>query len=323
MDPIRIGILGAAKIAPKAVILPARNNPEFTVVAVAARDPARAQSFASAHGIPHMAADYAGLIGRADIDLVYNALPPSAHAEWTIKALEAGKAVLCEKPFAMNAEEARVMVAAAERCGKPLIEAFHNRTHRVMRRMIDIVRGGEIGALKTAEAIFDVGIHNTPTELRWLPALGGGALMDLGCYCVHALRSIAGCEPAVVAAHCDVAGGVDETTAADLVFPGGLRASLHASMHPGPFKAMLIVVGETGSLTISNFLAPQNGCDFIVTANGRPRIEPTDGPSTYEAQLAHVGDVLLRGAAPLTGGADAVANMACIDAIYAKAGYER
>ncbi len=320
---VRIGILGAARIAPKAVIVPARTNPDFAVTAVAAREQAKAEAYAAEHGIPHVAADYADLIGREDVDLVYVALPPAAHAEWATAALAAGKAVLCEKPFAMNGAEARTMVAAAVAAKRPLIEAFHNRFHRVMRRAIEIAASGEIGRLVAAEAVFDTVIAERPGELRWTPAQGGGALMDLGCYCLHVLRDVAACKPQVTAARCDIARGVDAATDAALAFPNGMTAKMSCSMRKGPFSARLSVRGETGSFEISNFLAPQNGCTFTVTADGKTRAEPVDGPSTYAAQLAHVGDVLLRGAAPLTGGADAIDNMDVIDAVYRTACYVR
>jgi predicted dehydrogenase len=323
MTALRIGILGAAKIAPKAVIAPARNNAEFEVVAVAARDKHRAAAFASEHGIPCVAGTYDDLIGREDIDLVYVALPQAVHRQWSIAALEAGKAVLCEKPFAMNEAEARAMTTASERVGRQLIEAFHYRFHNVMHRAAKIVAAGELGRPLRAEAIFDVEIMRTPTELRWLPEQGGGALMDLGCYCIHALRTLAGCEPQVKAARCTVANGVDESSEAELLFANGIAASLSTTMKKVPYRSSLRLWGEKGSLAIENFIVPQDGCRFTVTADGRTRNEPTDGPSTYAAQLAHVGDVLLRGTAPLTGGADAVATMACIDAIYAAAGYRR
>ncbi|MDE1987564.1 MAG: Gfo/Idh/MocA family oxidoreductase [Alphaproteobacteria bacterium] len=323
MQIIRVGILGAARIAPKAVIDPARDNPEFQIVAVAARDKGRAEAFASEYGIPFVADGYSALITRQDVDLVYVALPHAAHQEWSIAALKAGKSVLCEKPFAMNAAGARIMTAAAEEAGLPLIEAFHNRFHRVMRRAVEIIASGELGKLIEAEAVFDVEIPYSPTELRWAPAQGGGALMDLGCYCVHALRTIAGCEPTIVSADCTIVHGVDETTVAELRFPSGLRAKMHTSMKSPAFTAPLRIRGEKGVMEITNFLAPQIGCRFTVEIDDKCREEPTEGPSTYAAQLAHVGDVLLRGAQPLTGGADAIANMACIDAIYAAAGYKR
>jgi predicted dehydrogenase len=323
MQPIRIGILGAARIAPKAAVIPARNNPEFEVRAVAARDKGRARAFAAENGIPEVADDYAALLARKDIDLVYVALPTNGHAKWSLAAVNAGKPVLCEKPYAMNAGEACFMAEAAEKEGLQLIEAFHNRFHSVMRRAIEIAASGELGRLVEAEAVFDAPIPYTPTELRWSPVLaGGGALMDLGCYCVHALRTITGAEPKVVRAECTIEHGVDAETSAELSFPDGLRARMRTSMTK-PFAATLRIEGEKGSLSISNFLAPQMGCRFVVDAGGKSREEPTEGPSTYDAQLAHVGDVLLRGAEPLTGGIDAVDNMVCIDEIYAAGGYER
>jgi predicted dehydrogenase len=324
MKPIRIGILGAAKIAPKAVIDPARDNPEFQVVAVAARDKDRAKTFAAKHGVPHVSDGYSELIARSDIDLVYVALPQAAHKLWSIAAAKAGKAVLCEKPFAMNAAEARAMVSAAAEAKQPLIEAFHNRFHRLMRRGVEIVTSGELGRLVEAETVFDVPIPYRPGELRWTVSQGGGgALMDLGCYCIHALRTLAACEPKVVSARCTLEHGVDASTQAELLFSNGMTAKLHASMKPTTVTATLRLKGEKGSLEMVNFVAPQNGGRLTVEAGGKTRIEPVEGPSTYDAQLAHVGDVLLRGAPLLTGGADAVANMECIDAIYAAAGFER
>lgn len=321
--PVRIGILGAAKIAPNAVITPARGNPEFTIIAVGARDKSRADTYAKQHEIPHVANGYADLVKRDDVDLVFNALPPGMHAEWTIRALEAGKPVLCEKPFAMSADDARTMVDAARRTNQTLIEAFHYCHHNVLRRAFEIATSGQLGKLKRAEAVFDVPIAYRPDELRWVAPLGGGALMDLGCYCVHGLRTITRREPKVVRATCAMQHGVDATTDADLDFGDGLTAHLHTSMVPEKFGARLFVEGDKGSVEVLNFIAPQIGCRFTVTVDGKSEALPTDGLPTYAAQLAHVGDVLLRGAKPLTGGDDAIANMAAIDAIYAAAGVAR
>jgi len=323
MQALRIGILGAARIAPKAVIAPARDNPEFAVVAVAARDPARARAFAAEHNIPSVAEDYAALVRRDDIDLVYNALPPKGHRPWSIAALDAGKAVLCEKPFSLTAAEARGMVAAAGRSKRPLIEAYHYRFHDIVKRALAIVRAGELGALIEAEAGFEVGIAQRPGELRWLAEQGGGALMDLGCYCVHALRTFAGCEPEIVAAECTVERGVDASTRAALSFPNGLQARLRTSMTAKSFAAPLRLKGEKGTLSLSNYVQPAMGCTLTLTVGGKSFEEKAHGPTTYAAQLAHVGDVMLRGATPLTGGADAIATMECIESVYAKAGFER
>ena len=305
------------------MIDPARNNPEFQVVAVAARDRSRAKAFAAKHGVPHVSDGYSELIARTDIDLVYVALPPAAHKSMSIEAVKSGKAVLCEKPFSMNAAEARALVSAAAEAKQPLIEAFHNRFHRLMRRAVEIVASGELGRLVEAETVFDVPIPWQPDELRWTVSQGGGgALMDLGCYCIHALRTLAACEPKVVSARCTLKHGVDASTQAELLFSNGMTAKLRTSMVPN-LAASLLLKGEKGRLELFKFVAPQNGGQLTVEIGGKTRIEPVKGPSTYDAQLAHVGDVLLRGAPLLTGGADAVANMECIDAIYAAAGFER
>ena len=155
---IRIGILGAAKIAPPVVINPSRDNPDFEVVAVAARDPQRAKAYAAEHKIPNVAKDYDALVRRDDVDLVYNALPPGGHARWTIAALQAGKHVLCEKPFAMNAAQVKRMNEAAAKSGRKLVEAFHYRHHNVMKRAVEIARSGELGKVVRVDADF-LGAH--------------------------------------------------------------------------------------------------------------------------------------------------------------------
>jgi predicted dehydrogenase len=319
---IRIGILGAAKIAPPVVINLSRDNPDFEIVAVAARDPQRARAYAAEHRIPHVAKDYDALVRHGEVDLVYNALPPGGHAQWTIAALEAGKHVLCEKPFAMNAAQVGRMNDAATRTGKILVEAFHYRHHAVMQRAVAIARSGELGRLESAEASFEVPIPYREGELRWTREQGGGALMDLGCYPIHCLRSVMGSEPRVLGAACTLEHDVDVTTKAELDF-AGVPVKLSTSMKPERFGAALRLKGSNGSLEILNFVAPQLGCKFTVTVGGAARDEPTEGPATYAAQLAELGDVLLRGKTQLITNADSLGNMAAIDAIYAKAGVAR
>jgi len=317
---LRIGLLGASKIAPAAVLAPVAQSDAFLVTAVAARDPARAGTYAQTHAIPAVAEDYAALVRRKDVDIVYNALPPAGHLEWTLAALEAGKAVLCEKPFALNAAEAARMVAAAEVAGRPLLEAFHYRHHAVIRRAEAIAASGVLGRLIRGEAVFNVPIPNTPGELRWIAGQGGGGLMDLGCYPLHALRTLIGSEPEVVSAEGRFVSGVDAEISARLRFPGDIEGRVACSMTAPRPAATLTLTGETGSLAIVNFLAPQIGCRFTTTIDGVTTAQPVEGPSTYEAQLEHLRAVMLDGARPLTGGADAVANMTAIDAIYRAAG---
>ncbi len=316
----RIGLLGASKIARGAVIAPAKTNPDFEVVAVGARDVDRAKDYAQTHGIAHVASSYAELVRRDDVDVVYNALPPSGHLEWSIAALEAGKAVLCEKPFAMNAGEARRMVDAATASGQLLIEAFHYRFHSLIREAEALVRAGTLGEIRGGSAVFNVNIARSPDELRWRADLGGGGLMDLGCYPIHALRTLIGEQPTVRSANGVFEGRVDTRITAEVDFPGGARATVGCAMITEALSAMLVLEGELGRLEISPFIAPQLRGRLTTTIGGEVTVREASGPSSYEAQLIHLGEVLAGKAAPLTGGEDAVANMAVIDAIYAAAG---
>ena len=321
---IRIGLLGASRIARGAVIKPAEDLDGVVVSRVAASSTARAEDYAREHDIPGIEADYGALVTSNDVDLVYNALPPSGHREWSVRALEAGKHVLCEKPFALNATEAEAMVAAADASGVQLIEAFHYRYHPLFERVLEILRAGAIGAVRSVAAHFNVPIKAAPGELRYDPALGGGALMDLGCYPLHWVRTVAGSEPEVIAAEASWHdSGVDESMRATLRFGGGIEAVIHSSMQaslPEGLDAEMHVVGESGTLTVINPLAPHLGHELIVENSAGRSSESVQGETTYHHQLQHVLDVINNGATPLTGGADAVGTMAAIDRIYAAAG---
>jgi len=320
---LRIGILGAAKIAPKAIIAPAAKRDDCVVAAVASRDAARAAAFAHAHGVKAIETDYGALIGRPDIDLVYNALPPSRHADLSIAALRAGKAVLCEKPFAMDAAEARAMTEASRETGRPLLEAFHHRFHPAFRRVLTLVRDGAIGAVRRIDARFTVPIAHREGELRHTAALGGGALMDLGCYPLHWARTIAGAEPRIVAASAVVGAqpDVDLAMTATLDFPTGAEATVHCSMEDAaPRDAALFVYAEAGVLRMTNPVHPSHGHAISLETNGAVKMETVDGGPTYDYQLDHVLAVMAGRETPLTGGGDAVANMAAIDSIYEAAG---
>lgn len=293
------------------------------VSSVAARDARRAAIFAEENEIPHVEADYGKLVS-SDVDLVYNGLPPSSHASWSIAALEAGKHVLCEKPFAMNAGEAQAMIEAAERTGNLLIEAYHYRFHPLFARVLEVLGSGSIGAVRELDARFNVRIAHTPGEIRYDPTLGGGAMMDLGCYCVHSLRTVMAAEPEVLAASAvRHESGVDVEMEAVLGFPGSVRAKVRSSMSeklPGVFDAELEIKGDRGTMTVVNPVAPHLGNELIVeTAEGRIS-EEVAGETTYVYQLMHVLGVLKGKASPLTGGRDAIANMRVIDDIYRVAG---
>jgi predicted dehydrogenase len=322
----KIGILGAAGIAPQAIIEPARRRNDVVIQAVASRRPGAAAEYAKRHKIPEAHDGYEALLADPDIGIVYNALPPSEHARWSIAALEAGKHVLCEKPFAMNATEAAQMVAAAERSGLHLIEAFHDRHHPVFLHLLKLNQGGKLGRIKTVKAEFAATIPFDPKSIRHDPAAGGGALMDLGCYPVHWVRAFLGEEPDFVVAASGTRNplGVDESIIATLRFPSGILADVSCGMAKGtPFKALLTVQCEHGSVEIENPVLPHRGHSIRERLQGGFRHHTIGGGTTYDYQLQSLLDVVEGRAVALTGGADAVGNMAVIDAIYAKAGFER
>jgi len=197
--PLRFGILGAAKIAPNALTLPAGQVPGVEVTAIAARDPARAREFAKANGIPRVLATYKELIADPEIEIIYNPLPNSLHCEWSIRAMRAGKHVFCEKPIASNAAEAERMAQVADQTGLLLVEAFHYRYHPLADRVRGVIQSGAIGKLQHAEGNFSVPIP--PDNIRFDWNLAGGATMDLGCYPLHMIRYFSGLTPRVIAAN--------------------------------------------------------------------------------------------------------------------------
>lgn len=317
--PVRIGILGAARIAKLTVVDPARANIDVRLAAVAARDPERARAYADKFGFDRAIDSYQALIDDPDIDAIYNALPPALHMDLTIAALEAGKAVLCEKPFAMNAGEARAMVDAARRTGALLMEGFHYRYHPMIAAVLEVVRSGEIGAVRRIEAVSEVPTPDGPGQIRYDPALGAGVLMDLGTYCVHLCRTLTGEEPRVTAAQSRLTdAGVDVRTTTSLAFPGGVEASIVCSFEDGP-RAALTIEGDTGRLVALNPLLPQYGNRLTIETGGETRTQTFTRDPTYGFQLTAFVAAVRGGAAPPTSGEDCVAQMTALDAIRAVA----
>jgi predicted dehydrogenase len=319
-SPLRIGVLGAARIAPMALIRPARQVDGVEVVAIAARDATRAAKFAARHGIPVVHASYDALLADASIDAIYNPLPNGLHAEWSIRALEAGKHVLCEKPIAANAAEAERMADAAERTGRVLTEAFHWRYHPLAARMREVVQT-ELGEIRHIEAMlcFPLPFFN---DIRYSWELAGGAGMDAGCYTVNMVRWLAGAEPEVVGAEARLAKPkVDRWIRAELRFPGGCTGRVTASL----FSARLVAVtarveGSRGEMRVLNPLAPHFYHSLKVVKPGSTTRERLAGDSTYTHQLRAFVEHVRGGARMSSDARDAIANMRVIDAIYTAAG---
>ncbi len=320
--PLRFGVLGAAKIAPGALIQPAKLGSEATVDVVAARDPERARRYAAEHGIPRVARDYAEVVHDPELDVIYNPLPMNQHAHWTIEALRAGKHVLCEKPFAANAAEAEQMVRVAEETGLMLVEAFHYRYHPLFERVLGIVQSGQLGTLRHMEGVFKVAIKDKD-DLRHRFDTAGGATMDLGCYPLHWMRTVAGTEPRVLSARAEQgAPEVDVVMSAELAFPGGITAHMLTSMADHEkFNTSLRVEGQNGTLLVQNPLAPHHGHELRVQQGGQDHVEKVEGEgTTYRYQLVAFCDAVRTGKKLPTMGADSLHNMRLIDAVYRAAG---
>jgi predicted dehydrogenase len=319
--PLRIGALGAARITPMALIRPARQVPDAAVTAVAARDPARACAIARRHGNGRVHDSYAALVADPEIDAIYNPLPNSHHAEWTIRALEAGKHVLCEKPLACNADEARRMAAAAERSGRRLVEAFHWRYHPLAARMRAVLDSGALGGLRHVEATMCIPLP-LPNDIRYRYELAGGATMDVGCYTISVVRFLAGAEPEVVRAAARLARpDVDRWMTADLAFPGGVSGRITCSLFSATLlKLQAIVRGERGEMRVFNPFAPHFHHRLTVRTAGRTTRERVPGDATYTHQLRAFVAAVRDGVPTPTDPPQAIANMTVIDAVYRKAG---
>ena len=237
---------------------------------------------------------YDALLADPSLDAVYIPLPNGLHAQWTLAALKAGKHVLCEKPFTSNAAQAREVAAAADGTGLVVMEAFHYRYHPLAQRMAELVHGGELGAIQRVETAMCFPLPRF-SDIRYDYGLAGGALMDAGCYAVHALRLLAPGDPQVTGARALTLRRdprIDRAMTAQFSFPGSatgqstatgeIRASMWSS---NLLRVRARVVGERGALTVTNFVAPQVWSRFTVTVDGRRRRERFGGEATYVHQL--------------------------------------
>ncbi|MEO5923508.1 MAG: Gfo/Idh/MocA family oxidoreductase [Bryobacteraceae bacterium] len=238
--PLRIGILGAAAIA-REFVRGVRGSSKLTVETVASRDPLRAQSFANELGLRRHTLSYEDLLADPDIDAIYNPLPNSLHAHWSVLAMRAGKHVLCEKPLAANADEARLMVQAAKENGVHLVEAYPYRSQPLTIKMLGMLAAGEIGSVEMIHADFGFPMSNE-SNIRLDPALKGGSLWDAGCYPVSLARMVAGMRPIRAQAVATwTSTGVDKTVAATLEFPNGLMAQVSCSFNTAVHRHATIV----------------------------------------------------------------------------------
>jgi len=323
--PVRVGVLGAARIVPLALVQPAAETPDIQISAIAARDPERARRFAAKYGIARVHASYAALLEDKEIDAVYIPLPNGLHGQWTIAALRAGKHVLCEKPFTANAEEAAAVAEVARRTRLVTMEAFHYRYHALMRRITEIIASGELGEIRRIETAMCIPLLLLK-DIRWDLRLAGGTLMDVGCYTINLLRTLAGAEPVVRSARAKLLKpDIDRFVQAEFDFPDGRTGSITASMLSHRLiAASACVIGSQGTLRVRNPFVPQYLHRLKIEAGARQRVERVERrPSTYAAQLQSFASAVLRGTPFPTNVDEAIANMRVIDACYAAAGLPR
>ncbi|MEU6141941.1 Gfo/Idh/MocA family oxidoreductase [Streptomyces sp. NPDC047081] len=338
-EPLRIGVLGAARITERALIDPARTT-GHRVVAVAARDRSRAEAFAAEHGVERVAGSYAELLADPEVEVVYNPLANGLHGPWNLAALAAGKHVLSEKPSASNAEEAAEVREAVAKSGAAFMEGFHYLFHPVTRRLHEILDSGELGDLQRVETMVAIGAPDA-TDPRWSLPLAGGAMMDLGCYSLHAQRMLApwaGGAPSLVSARGGErsemgvppdgvwgragAPGVDEWLDAELAFPNGVTGSARCHMAYDGLEMSCRIVGTKGEALAPNFVLPHLDDRLVVRTAEGERTERLGTRSSYTYQLEAFAARVREGAPLSLDADDALATMTLIDECYRAAGFE-
>jgi len=315
MSGVAWGIVSTAHIN-RLVIPPAQESDRVDLIAVASRDDARAEEDARTWGIERAYGSYEALLEDPDVEAVYISLPNSLHCEWSIRALEAGKHVLCEKPLSRRAAEVEAAFDAAERADRLLMEAFMYRHHPQTLELQELIEGGAIGRLRLIRAAFSFTARG-PENIRLLPELDGGALMDVGCYCVSSSRLLAGEPERVYGAQVVGATGVDVVFAGTLAFAGDVIAQFDSGLAL-PEQDELEVIGEEGSI----FLDDPWHCYEPVLELRRDgavdRIE-TDRADCYGLELENMSDAIRGHGEPLLGREDAVGNARALEALYASA----
>ncbi len=305
--PLRWGVLGTGGIL--AGVLPAvAKLPDHVVLSVAGRSQAKAGAVASRFGLPRCHEDFASLVSDPDIDAVYVALPNSLHAEWCIRALEAGKHVLCEKPLALSVADVRALFGAARRSSRVLMEGFMYRHHPVIAETLRMVRTGVIGKIRRIECRFTS--YLPPGDnYRWRPECGGGSAWDLGCYCLHFARLLAGAEPRE--SRSTIAwseSGVDESMRAEHVFPGGIAASWQSGFtRPGLADAS--IEGECGTIRLDWPWLPELARNPLrLEKEGKDESVPVPAANSYAREFLHFGACVRGVEVPLGGEEDAAGN---------------
>ena len=325
---LRIGVLGASRIAESAIVGPAAEL-GHRLVAVAARDRSRAESFAEKYGVERVVASYQDVIDDPEVDVVYNPLANSLHAPWNLAAIISGKPVLSEKPFARDQSEARRVADAADAAGVTVLEGFHYFFHPVTQRAFGLAADGTLGEITHVE----VRMAMPPPDdgdPRWSLEMAGGALMDLGCYGLHIMRSLGRLgvpgvdgRPSITRAHAEQrTPGVDAWCDVEVAFPGGTTGLSANSMVAEDHSFTIRIVGTAGDALVHDFIRPNHDDRLTINTPAGTTVERLGTKSSYAHQLEAFAAHVEHGTPLPFGTADAVANMAFVDAAYRAAGME-
>ncbi|WP_445166023.1 Gfo/Idh/MocA family protein [Mycolicibacterium sp. Dal123E01] len=318
---LRIGVLGASRIAENAIVGPAHELGHRLVV-VAARDPQRAKQFADTYGVERVATGYADVIDDAEVDVIYNPLANALHAPWNLAAIKAGKPVLTEKPFARNYIEALAVADAAASAGVSVLEGFHYLFHPVAQRIFELARNGELGEIRHVEVRMAMP-EPFAGDPRWSLDLAGGALMDLGCYGLHIMRQLGAAlgRPSITTAHASQrTPGIDEWCDVELSFPSGATGLSANTMVAESFSFTIKVVGTKGDALAHDFIKPSADDRITIRTTSGTRVEQLGTRASYTYQLEAFAAHVLAGAPLPIGIEDAVQNMHYVDAAYRAAG---
>lgn len=319
---LRWGILSTAKIGLRAVIPAIQQSCNGEVVAIASRDADKAKQIAQSLNLPRAFDSYEAMLDSPDIDAVYIPLPNSLHHAWTIRAAEARKHILCEKPFALNTAQVDEMIAAAKQHRVQLMEAFMYRFHPQFARVKELIAHGTIGDVRVIRSAFCYFL-NRPGDIRRKKTLGGGALMDVGCYCVNMSRMFAGAEPVEVQASAFIgASGVDETLAAILKFPNNVVAVFDCSFQ-SDYREWMQVQGTHGRIDVPRPIKPMTQpAEILITLGEKadalvmPLVEKIPGVNHYQVMVEHFADAVLYGMPQLYPPELDRGNMRVIDALF-------
>ncbi len=316
---LRWGILGCARIAEKALVPAIRESANGVLYGIASRDPSRAAEWAKKHGFERSYRSYQDLLDDPAIEAVYSPLPNDLHAPWSIRAARAGKHILCEKPLALTAAEARRMFAAARRARVLLMEAFMYRFHPQIEIVQALIASGEVGEPRVVRATFTFPYEGLPDDYRWSRARGGGALYDIGCYTINAARTVFRAEPV----RCSAAGRfhprrrVDMTVGLVLDFPHGRLALIDCS-YETQFQSELAVVGREGRITLDRAFSPKRfDVEIRIKKGDEERAVFVHRTDQYRLMVEHFGRAVLDGFPLRLTPRDALGNTAVIDAAFA------